>query len=171
MQKITKSFEETQQFGEEFAQQIMAGDTLLLFGNLGAGKTTFMQGFAKGLRIAKRIISPTFIIVRKYEVPNSSSRERSESRSKILKQVQDDNLQQTQGRNDIRSLYHVDLYRTQTEHDLESVGLAEILSEKDAVVAIEWPGKLGSLLPKNRWELHFETLDEDTRRITIEKVS
>lgn len=150
MQKITKSFEETQQFGEEFAQQIMAGDTLLLFGNLGAGKTTFMQGFAKGLGIAKRIISPTFIIVRKYEVPS-----RSDS---------------GQARMTPRFLYHVDLYRTQTEHDLESVGLGEILSEKDAVVAIEWPEKLGSLLPKNRWELHFETVDEDTRSITIEKI-
>ena len=61
----TSSFEETQKLGEDFAQKAINGAVLALHGNLGSGKTTFVQGFAKGLGITKNIISPTFIIVRK----------------------------------------------------------------------------------------------------------
>lgn len=137
--QITHSFEETQQLGEQFAQKVHGGDAILLFGDLGAGKTTFMQGLAKGLGIRHRIISPTFIIVRKYEVPIGT----------------------------ITYLYHIDLYRTETEADLKGLGIPEILEEKNAVVAIEWCEKLGSLLPKKRWEVAFEWVNENERKIII----
>src|SRR5664279_2141969 len=65
---INNSFEETQHLGYEFAKNIKQGQVLALFGDLGSGKTTFVQGFAKGLGITKKIISPTFIIVRSYEI-------------------------------------------------------------------------------------------------------
>lgn len=67
---ITESFEETQKAGEEFAKRLyLEGVNLIaLYGDLGSGKTTFVQGLAKGLGIKKRIISPTFIIIRKYEL-------------------------------------------------------------------------------------------------------
>jgi tRNA threonylcarbamoyladenosine biosynthesis protein TsaE len=63
---VTKSFEETQGFGESFAKEVKGGDVLALYGDLGSGKTTFVQGLAKGLGIEKQIISPTFIIMRTY---------------------------------------------------------------------------------------------------------
>ena len=63
---ITNGKNETIFLGEEFAENIKLGEIILLHGNLGSGKTTFTQGLAKGLGIKRRIISPTFIIVRHY---------------------------------------------------------------------------------------------------------
>lgn len=63
---ITESSEETQKIGEDFAKNIKNGDFVAFYGNLGSGKTTFIQGLARGLKIKRRIISPTFIIVRNY---------------------------------------------------------------------------------------------------------
>lgn len=65
---ITNSFEETQKAGFDFAKTLKGGDVVCLHGDLGGGKTTFVQGLAKGLGIEKKIISPTFIIMRSYEL-------------------------------------------------------------------------------------------------------
>lgn len=61
---ISTSDEETQKLGEEFAQELAPGDVVLLYGELGFGKTTFVKGVARGLGITDRIISPTFTIIR-----------------------------------------------------------------------------------------------------------
>src|SRR5689334_2145033 len=97
---ITNDFEETQMLGEELAKA-MQGNILALHGDLGAGKTTFLQGFAKGLGIKKHIISPTFIIMRTYDIP--------------------------EGKVPFKQFYHVDLYRIENEHDVEGLGLLEIM--------------------------------------------
>lgn len=138
---LTKSAEETQQFGELFAKKLNKQSIIALSGDLGAGKTTFVQGLAKGVGITKRIISPTFIIIRKY---------------RIKKQV--------------KEFYHIDLYRIHSEKDLEGLGLQEILHDPEAIVVIEWPEKLGSLLPKERWDICFEHVGENERKITINKI-
>ncbi len=64
----TDSLRETQDFARDFAKNLKGGDVLCLYGNLGSGKTSFVQGLAKGLGITRRIISPTFIIARRYEM-------------------------------------------------------------------------------------------------------
>lgn len=64
---ITKSSEETKKLGFDFAKTLQEGDIVCLYGDLGSGKTTFVQGLAEGLGIKNKIISPTFIIVRKYD--------------------------------------------------------------------------------------------------------
>lgn len=61
------SVEETQQFAEGFAQKLLSGSVVGLIGNLGTGKTTFTQGFAKGLGINDHVISPTFKLVSEYD--------------------------------------------------------------------------------------------------------
>lgn len=69
MEIITKSAEETKSLGKKLAIDLsknQRGIVIGLIGELGAGKTTFAQGFAKGLGIKNRIISPTFILMRKY---------------------------------------------------------------------------------------------------------
>lgn len=63
---ITNSREETLLLGEKLAQTLDLGKRIFFYGNLGGGKTTFIQGMAKGLGIKRRIISPTFIILRHY---------------------------------------------------------------------------------------------------------
>ena len=65
---ITNSFEETQKIGKEFAKTLKNGEFVALYGDLGGGKTTFVQGLALGLGIKKRIISPTFIIIRTHDL-------------------------------------------------------------------------------------------------------
>jgi len=59
----TKSVLETQKYGIKLAQKVKNGGIVCLFGDLGAGKTTLVQGIAKGLGITKRVNSPTFIII------------------------------------------------------------------------------------------------------------
>lgn len=65
---ITNSAEETQRIAAELGKTLSAGDVVLLYGDLGSGKTTFVQSVAKSLGVQQRIISPTFIVVRVYDV-------------------------------------------------------------------------------------------------------
>jgi len=154
---LTKSYEETQKLGEKFAHDLSGGDVVLLFGDLGAGKTTFMQGLAKGLGVKKRIISPTFIIMRTYEVGLPSQGVLSE------------NKEDSHTGSDIEKLYHIDLYRTETIKDIEGLGFFDILQDKKAIIAIEWPEKLGEHLPKGAWVVKCSYIDDTTRQIIITK--
>jgi tRNA threonylcarbamoyladenosine biosynthesis protein TsaE len=85
---ITNSSEETQKLGADFSQTLKGGDFLAFYGELGSGKTTFIQGLAKGLGITRRIISPTFIIVRHYKIKSGNFYHidlyRTESESDLL---------------------------------------------------------------------------------------
>lgn len=144
MKKIlTNSFEETRKLGHELAKKLKGGEVLALHGDLGSGKTTFMQGLAMGLGIKRRIISPTFIIMRTYDIEN------------------------TNPESGIRNLYHVDLYRIESERDVEGLGLMELLGEKESIVAIEWPDKVENLLPEDRIDIYFEYVGDDIRSITL----
>ncbi len=116
-------------------------------GELGAGKTTFVQGLAEGLGITNRIISPTFIIMRTYAIANLSSDQQ------------------------VTNFYHVDLYRLSSENDIDGIGLPEILQDQHAVTVIEWPERMGSRLPKKRWEIVIENIGEDARQITYSYLS
>src|SRR5258706_12927681 len=123
---ITNSFEETQKIGYDFAKTLKGGEIIALHGDLGSGKTTFVQGLAAGLGIKRRVISPTFIIMRSYE----------------------EDLR-------FKNFYHVDLYRIENEKDVEGLGLKEIMQGADNIVAIEWPEKIENLLPENRIDIIF----------------
>lgn len=135
---ITESGEETQEIAEKIAKELKGGEVLALFGDLGAGKTTFVQGLAMGLGIDRRIISPTFIILRTYPLKD-------------------------------KNFYHVDLYRIESEKEVEGIGLKEILKEKKDIVAIEWAEKIKDMLPDERINIFFTNLGGDKRKITIWK--
>ncbi|OGM31671.1 tRNA (adenosine(37)-N6)-threonylcarbamoyltransferase complex ATPase subunit type 1 TsaE [Candidatus Woesebacteria bacterium RIFCSPHIGHO2_01_FULL_44_21] len=66
MEIITNSSSATKEVGREFSADLKAGDVVGLTGELGSGKTTFIQGVAEGLKIDARVNSPTFIIMREY---------------------------------------------------------------------------------------------------------
>lgn len=138
---ITKSFEETRQIGFEFSKTLKGGEVLTLHGDLGAGKTTFMQGLARGLGITRNILSPTFIIMRSYDI--------------------------THAMYDGKKLYHVDLYRIQNEKDIDAIGLPELMGDPDAIVAIEWPEKITNVLPEKKIEIFLEYIDENRRQIIL----
>ncbi len=145
--QITNSFSATQEIGQNFAREILAAGALknamvlALHGDLGAGKTTFLQGFAKGLGIEEVINSPTFVIMKKFEILNSN----------------------------FKFFYHLDLYRLENKKDIEFLDLTEIISNPDHIVAIEWPEKIADLLPKNSISINFKHLEENKRELTIIK--
>ncbi len=63
---ITRSEDETEQWGRKLASQLREGDCLLLVGELGAGKTCFVRGIAQGLGVEERVTSPTFVLLREH---------------------------------------------------------------------------------------------------------
>lgn len=140
---ITNSFEKTRELGFDFAKTIKGG-VVALHGDLGSGKTTFVQGLAKGLGITKDIISPTFIIMRTYELGFK------------IKDLR------------FKNFYHVDLYRIERERDVEGLGLIELMNDPENIVVIEWPDKIEHLLPENRVDIFFEYLGDDKRKIVFQ---
>lgn len=67
MQTISNSVEETERLGAELAAKLPAGSVVAFTGDLGAGKTAFVRGMARGLGVMERVTSPTFTIVNEYE--------------------------------------------------------------------------------------------------------
>ncbi len=137
----TNSTEETRKLGKEFAKNLIPGEVLLLYGNLGAGKTTFTQGLADGLGIKDKILSPTFVLQRSHVVDL----------------------------NNIKTLHHIDLYRIEGKLEIDSLGLSEILEDREAVVLIEWAEKLKDFKPKKGYKILIEYIDDVSRQIKIDK--
>ena len=135
--KIANSVEETKRYAKEIAKDLKPPQIITLQGSLGSGKTTFIQGLAVGLGIKKRILSPTFVFIRQYQLERGNK------------------------------FYHVDLYRLDSEQEVESIGLSDILEDKDAIIAIEWPEKIKNLLPEGTIEIKFKTLGQSKREILI----
>lgn len=142
MQYMTKTSEETKQLGRKVGESLRGGEVLCFYGNLGAGKTTFLTGLIPYFTGKKRILSPTFIIVRHYSAAHAA----------------------------IKNIYHIDLYRLEKSEELTHVGLNEFIHKPDTIVAIEWAERLGELLPKKRVDLRFEILENDERIITIDTI-
>ncbi|MBU3957294.1 tRNA (adenosine(37)-N6)-threonylcarbamoyltransferase complex ATPase subunit type 1 TsaE [Patescibacteria group bacterium] len=115
MEVLTHSPRETQKLGEKISADLKLGDILALYGELGSGKTTFIQGLARGLGIKKRVISPTFVFIRQYPVAGH--------RSPV-------------------TFYHVDLYRINEVTEAKGLGLEEIFADPGAIVVIEWADRI-----------------------------
>ena len=139
---VTKNIKQTKNFGIEFSEKLEAGDTLLLFGDLGSGKTTFTQGLAQGLGIKDRILSPTFVLQRIHDVPKIN----------------------------IKYLNHIDLYRIETPVEIENLGLTEMFEDRNTINVIEWAERLKNFTPKKGYKLSFKYKDENERKIVIEKI-
>ena len=97
MEFSTHTPEETVQLGTKIGESLQSGDLVLLFGDLGAGKTTLTQGIARGLGVAEDeyVRSPSFTLINEY-------------RGKM-------------------PVFHIDLYRIESVSQLENLGLEEIL--------------------------------------------
>jgi len=164
---ITNSFEETQKLGEKFARSHLARQTCLsgckliaLYGDLGSGKTTFVQGMARGLGVKRRIISPTFIIIRSYKIKNQPFDFAQGKKSKIK-----------YTNKKLKMFYHIDLYRMESNKDIGGLGLDEIIKNEENIVMVEWAEKMDRLLPKKRIDIQFVYVSEHERKITIKKLT
>lgn len=110
---------------------------ILLEGDLGAGKTTFTQTFAKHLGITDHVHSPTFILKKEYKTPH----------------VQ------------YKKVVHIDAYRFNDPQEGKVLRLEEDIKDRESIVLIEWPSKMKSL--QRDVVLSFEVIDDDTRSVTI----
>lgn len=118
---LTRSVEETALAAAHLAARLTGGETLLLEGPLGAGKTAFVQGLAKALGAQAIATSPTFSILNTYPLAHPT----------------------------FTTLVHLDLYRINKEEELLELGLEEWLGREDVIVAVEWPSVVsGVVWPK-----------------------
>jgi tRNA threonylcarbamoyladenosine biosynthesis protein TsaE len=140
---ITQSSQETQRLGFDLAQKLSGGMVLALAGDLGAGKTTFSQGLLQGLDAEEPYTSPTFVIMKQYDLPRPSA-------------------------GGIKRVYHVDAYRIGAA-EMQSLGWEEWTNDPEGLVLLEWPERVTSLLLNSVKRIKFEWLDETHRRIVIEE--
>jgi tRNA threonylcarbamoyladenosine biosynthesis protein TsaE len=141
--KMTESAAATRAVAARVAPLCQAGDVVLLVGDLGAGKTTFAQGFAAALGVEGPVTSPTFALVRQYRCGGASP---------------------------VSTLIHADVYRTGSVDEIADLALAELV-EEDAVALVEWGDVAAPALGADVLEITIEAPDPvgvpERRRITV----
>lgn len=107
-------------FASDFAKEITEKKQkrkgaliIALIGDLGAGKTTFARGFLKGLKVKNKVTSPTFVLIKRYKLPEG----------------------------DFEEAFHIDAYRLK-DGDLNIIGWKEIKENPKNIILIEWPEKV-----------------------------
>jgi tRNA threonylcarbamoyladenosine biosynthesis protein TsaE len=142
---VTHSSAETIEVGRKLAALLVPPKFLILRGDLGAGKTTLVKGIAEALDAADadEVTSPTFTLVHDYE----GTRENDGKRTPVR-------------------LYHLDLYRIDSERQLETLGLDD-LQTNDSIVLVEWGEKFPSVVKRSQGEIVMTSLDNDARRIVL----
>lgn len=135
MRVVTSGPEETKSFGAQLAGQLPRRGVVLLIGDLGAGKTTLAKGMIEGLGV----VSADEVTSPTYTIIHEYG--------------------------EPTRVYHVDLYRLDTEEEVIALGFEELL-ERDALILIEWGERFPKLLPEQRIEITL-TPDVDDRRVIV----
>jgi tRNA threonylcarbamoyladenosine biosynthesis protein TsaE len=153
---------ETQKTAQLLAREILKEKSgkkavvLALVGELGGGKTTFIQGFARGLGIKEKVLSPTFLILKAFKIPSSRSQ-----------------VSSTRGGSafggGFQFLYHIDCYRLKGVEDLKALDFKEIVGGPENIIIIEWADKIRRIIPKGAIWIKFKVLGEHTRQIVIKE--
>ncbi|HOB89796.1 MAG TPA: tRNA (adenosine(37)-N6)-threonylcarbamoyltransferase complex ATPase subunit type 1 TsaE [Candidatus Colwellbacteria bacterium] len=141
----TESLEQTRDLAAGFAEKISKNRknknralVLLLSGDLGSGKTSFVQGALRYFGI-KRVLSPTFVLMKHYRIPRA--------------------------KNNIKDIYHVDAYRLKSFADLKTLGFDKVLESGKSLVFIEWPERLRTRVLKNSLKIKFSFGEKENERL------
>ena len=138
---ISTSLKETEAIAKKFLDSLKQGGEATvvgLRGNLGSGKTTFVQCVAKILGVHESVTSPTFVLVKTY--PLNAKR--------------------------YTLLIHIDAYRLERGEELLKLGWNDLAKNPDNLILLEWPERVADILPqKNYTEISFEFVDDVTRKI------
>lgn len=126
-------WQQVQEAGDHTGAKVLA-----LSGDLGAGKTTFMQALALAAGVSEMVTSPTFVIMKQYTLPQSD-----------------------------QFLVHIDAYRIESPDEMRVLGLPELLKDPRAVVCIEWAERIAELLPSDVLTLTFAVTASGERTLTI----
>ncbi|MFA7216547.1 MAG: tRNA (adenosine(37)-N6)-threonylcarbamoyltransferase complex ATPase subunit type 1 TsaE [Candidatus Paceibacterota bacterium] len=144
MKYKTGSLDETQSVALDFISKIKKTENdatvVGLYGDLGAGKTSFTQGLAKYLGIKENVVSPTFVIEKIYHLEN----------------------------NIFKHLIHIDAYRIEKSQELLSLGFKKIISDPENLIVIEWPERISDIMPEHI-RIDLRHISENNREIEISK--
>ena len=135
---MEKNIEETNQIAKDLADKLQGGETIALSGNLGVGKTVFVKALAKALGIKEEVTSPTFVLMKVYDIKHKH----------------------------IRQFVHADCYRLDGVEDLKDIGLSDFM-EDNTVIVIEWADKISNL-PSNVINVKFDYITDTKRRLVID---
>jgi len=143
------SADQTVALAAAIAGLLRPGDVVLLVGDLGAGKTTFVKGLARAMGVTETVTSPTFTLVRSYATDMSSS----------------SSLCRSSG---VRTLVHADLFRLDRLREVVDLAIGEML-EDDAVALVEWGDVAVPVLGREALFLTLELGESpDERLVSIE---
>ncbi|MBP9836458.1 MAG: tRNA (adenosine(37)-N6)-threonylcarbamoyltransferase complex ATPase subunit type 1 TsaE [Candidatus Pacebacteria bacterium] len=141
---IIENLSDLETFAKELLKEILVEDiennqatVIALSGNLGAGKTTFVQLLAKELGVRDKVTSPTFTIMKGYELSGK-----------------------------FNLLIHMDAYRIEDLNELGPLRFSELLTNKTNLLCIEWAEKIQSALPAEIIKINIEILPDGKREIT-----
>lgn len=135
MKKEIHGEKEMARFAKEFAKTLKGGECIALNGDLGAGKTTFVQGLAKAFGVKERVTSPTFVYMHVHKTKKEGM-----------------------------LFVHADAYRGDAD-TLREIGIDEYLADPKAVVVIEWADKVKELLPDDTVGLRFSHVEGSVRSV------
>ena len=144
MKQKTNTIEQTYWVAGELVKEITKKENQTavvvgLVGELGGGKTTFAQGFAKALGIEEKVTSPTFNILKSYMLYVAG----------------------------YRKLIHIDAYRLSKPKELLELGWENIIKDPQNIILVEWADKIKKILPKDTIWVNFEHINEEERKIEI----
>ncbi len=131
------------QYARSLSRQVDGATVLALHGDLGSGKTTFVQALAHELGVTDVPISPTFVIQKYYPLKEQ----------------------------EFARLVHIDAYRLDDAQQLSVLGWKDIVADPSQLIAIEWPEHVSEALPDDAQHIYFTYIDEDTRSIVYGKTN
>src|SRR5580700_10772368 len=137
---ITHSAEETMGLGRKLAPTLKKARMVVLSGDLGTGKTTLVKGIAEGLQAASQD-----------DVTSPTFTLIHEYRSPDI------------------NLYHVDLYRVETQRELDTLGLDELFAEDNNLVLLEWGEKFPRFVNERDVEISLERKSDQERTIVVKR--
>src|SRR3989344_8310099 len=150
MKYTTNSLEQTQQIATDLISKLLpksnSAMVVGLYGNLGAGKTTFAQCLAKVFGVEETVTSPTFVLEKIYELtghPSTGS-----------------------GQEKFTHLIHIDAYRIEKSSELLHLGWQDIISDSNNLILIEWPERVADIMPENI-KINLSHISENSREIEI----
>jgi tRNA threonylcarbamoyladenosine biosynthesis protein TsaE len=144
MKVLSKSLNETKDLAREFLETLEkkeTGTVVALQGDLGAGKTAFSQAVGEALGVRETMQSPTFVIEKIYEINFKG----------------------------FTHLIHIDAYRLERKEELLHLGWEEICNRSENLILIEWPERVGEIIPPSAHKINFRFVDETSREIDIEE--
>lgn len=140
---------DTASIAKQVAAHLNGGDVLLLTGDLGTGKTTFVKALAQTMGIQDDVTSPTFSLMNIYK-------------------INDHNLK-------IKNLVHIDTYRMNKADEFKEIGAEDYISDPENISVIEWPEKIKKIIKKSIKgriiEITFTHGSKETRQITVSGVN